>query len=172
MILAVCPLSRLDEQLAAHRPSHVVTLLSPAATPPAVEGVERLHLAFHDIAEPRPDLIAPSADAIATLLAFAEGWSGERPLLLHCYAGVSRSTSTAYILACARRPDRDEAELAQVLRGLSPSATPNRLMVALADGALGRDGRMSAAIEAIGRGADSFEGEAFAWDLTESLISR
>ncbi|PXA91691.1 hypothetical protein DMC25_05825 [Caulobacter sp. D4A] len=172
MILAVCPLSRLDEHLAAHRPSHLVSLLSPAAEPPPVEDVERLHLAFHDIAEPRADLIAPSADTIAALLAFAEGWTGERPLLLHCYAGVSRSTAAAFILACARRPDRDEAELAKTLRRLSPSATPNRLMVALADAALDRDGRMSAAIEAIGRGADCFEGEAFAWDLAESLISR
>lgn len=172
MILAVCPLSRLSEHLATHRPSHLISLLSPTAEPPPVEGGERLHLAFHDIAEPRPDLIAPSADSIAALLAFAEGWTGERPLLLHCYAGVSRSTAAAFILACARRPDRDEAELAQALRRLSPSATPNRLMVALADTALGRDGRMSAAIEAIGRGADCFEGEAFAWNLARDLVSK
>ncbi len=172
MILAVCPLSRLDEHLAAHRPSHLVSLLSPTAEPSPVEGVERLHLAFHDIAEPRAGLIAPSADTIAALLAFAEGWTGERPLLLHCYAGVSRSTAAAFILACARRPDRDEAELAQDLRRLSPSATPNRLMVALADAAQGREGRMSAAIEAIGRGADCFEGEAFAWNLANDLVSR
>lgn len=165
MILAVCPLSRLDQSLAAHRPSHVVTLLSPAGEPPPLEGVERLNLSFHDIVEPRPDLLAPDAAVIADLLAFAGGWDGSRPLLLHCYAGVSRSTAAAYVLACARAPDRGEAELALALRALSPSATPNRLMVALADAALGRNGRMTAAIEAIGRGADAFEGEAFAWNL-------
>ncbi|MFT4250977.1 MAG: hypothetical protein QM608_00635 [Caulobacter sp.] len=168
MILAVCPLSRLDAHLAAHRPSHVVTLLSPAAEPPTIQGAERLRLTFHDIAEPRADLTPPDAGMIARLLAFADDWTGERPLLLHCYAGVSRSTAAAYILACARRPDRDEADLARTLRRLSPSATPNRLMVALADAGLKRDGRMTAAVEAMGRGAEAFEGEAFAWDLAKT----
>lgn len=164
MILAVCPLSRLDAHLAAHAPSHVVSLLSPTAPPPDIAGVERLHLALHDIAEPRDDLIAPSAATIADLLAFADAWDGARPLLLHCYAGVSRSTAAAFILACRLAPDRDEGELARALRSLSPSATPNPLMVSLADATLGRDGRMVAAIQGIGRGAEAFEGEAFAWD--------
>ncbi len=164
MRLAVCPLSRLDAHLAAHRPSHVVSLLSPSAQPPEIGAVERLHLAFHDIAEPREGLIAPDAAMIADLLAFADGWDGAQPLLLHCYAGVSRSTAAAFILACRLAPQRDEADLAKALRSLSPSATPNPLMVALADAALERQGRMIAAIRAIGRGAEAFEGEAFAWD--------
>lgn len=164
MRLAVCPLSRLDAHLAAHQPSHVVSLLSPSAQPPEIGAVKRLHLAFHDIAEPREGLIAPDTAMIADLLAFADGWDGARPLLLHCYAGVSRSTAAAFILACRLAPQRDEADLAKALRSLSPSATPNPLMVALADAALERQGRMIAAIRAIGRGAEAFEGEAFAWD--------
>ncbi len=164
MILAVCPLSRLDAHLAAHAPSHVVSLLSPTAQAPDIADVERLRLAFHDIAEPREGLIAPSAATISDLLAFAGAWDGARPLLLHCYAGVSRSTAAAFILACHFAPGRDEAELAHALRSLSPSATPNPLMVYLADAALGREGRMIAAVQAIGRGAEAFEGEAFAWD--------
>lgn len=165
MILAVCPLSRLDAQLATHAPSHVVSLLSPTAQAPNIADVERLHLAFHDIAEPREGLVAPQAAMIDSLLAFADAWNGASPLLLHCYAGVSRSTAAAFILACRLAPDRDEAALARDLRSSSPSATPNPLMVALADAALERDGRMISAIAAIGRGADAFEGEAFAWDL-------
>ncbi|KSB90702.1 hypothetical protein AS593_10120 [Caulobacter vibrioides] len=167
MILAVCPLSRLDAHLTAHAPSHVVSLLSPTALAPDVADVERLHLVFHDIAEPREGLIPPDAAMVGALLAFAGGWDGARPLLLHCYAGVSRSTAAAFILACRLAPERDEAELARALRALSPSATPNPLMIALADAALGRDGRMIAAVTAIGRGADAFEGEAFAWDLDQ-----
>lgn len=165
MILAVCPLNRLDAHLAAHAPSHVVSLLSPAAEPPDVSNAERLHLAFHDIAEPREGLTAPHEAMIDSLLAFADGWDGDRPLLLHCYAGVSRSTAAAFVLACRLAPHRDEADLARALRTLSPSATPNPLMVALADAALKRQGRMISAIAAIGRGAEAFEGEAFAWDL-------
>lgn len=164
MILAVCPLSRLDAHLAAHSPSHVVSLLSPAAKAPQIADVARLHLSFHDIAEPREALTPPSAAMIAEMLAFAEAWDGARTLLLHCYAGVSRSTAAAFILACRLAPDREETQLARALRSLSPSATPNPLMVALADAALGRAGRMIAAIQDIGRGAEAFEGEAFAWD--------
>ncbi|PVM93524.1 hypothetical protein DDF62_00195 [Caulobacter radicis] len=167
MILAVCPLSGLAAHLDAHTPSHVVSLLSPTAQAPEIADVERLHLAFHDIAEPREGLIAPSAAMIADLLAFADAWDRARPLLLHCYAGVSRSTAAAFILACRLAPERDEGELAGALRYLSPSATPNPLMVALADAALGREGRMVAAIQSIGRGAEAFEGEAFAWDLRQ-----
>jgi predicted protein tyrosine phosphatase len=98
---------------------------------------------------------------VEEFLAFLSAWDRTRPLVLHCYAGISRSTAAAYIAACALHPDRDEAELAQRLRRLSPSATPNRRLVAVADEVLGRDGRMVAAIAAIGRGADAFEGEPF-----------
>jgi hypothetical protein len=48
---------------------------------------------------------------------------------------------------------------------MSPTATPNRRLVALADRRLGREGRMAAAIAAIGRGADCFEGAPFALEL-------
>ncbi len=58
-------------------------------------------------------------------------------------------------------PERDEAEIAAALRAASPSATPNPRLVAIADGLLGRSGRMVAAIAAIGRGAEAFEGVPF-----------
>ncbi|TIO01331.1 MAG: protein tyrosine phosphatase, partial [Mesorhizobium sp.] len=81
--------------------------------------------------------------------------------VVHCYAGISRSTASAYIIAAALAPKRDEAELAKTLRFLSPSATPNPRLIAVADMLLGREGRMIAAVEAIGRGADAFEGIPF-----------
>ena len=67
---------------------------------------------------------------------------------------MSRSTAAAFILACQREPGLSEVDIAAALRSASPIATPNPLMVALADAALGRNGRMIAAIAAIGRGAD------------------
>ncbi len=82
-------------------------------------------------------------------------------MLIHCWAGVSRSTAAAYIIACQRAPGRSEAEIAQALRAAAPYATPNPLMISLADAALGRAGRMSAAIAQVGRGADTFEGALF-----------
>ena len=95
------------------------------------------------------------------LVAFLSSWQRERPVLIHCWAGISRSTAAAYTALCMFRPDASEEELAQELRAASPSATPNRLIVSLADEVLGRNGRMVKAIGKIGRGADAFEGTPF-----------
>jgi predicted protein tyrosine phosphatase len=78
---------------------------------------------------------------------------------------VSRSTAAAFITACALRPHRDEAEIAQAVRTKSPTATPNSRLVTIADAMLGRNGRMVAAIEKIGRGRNCFEGAPFALEL-------
>lgn len=168
--IVVTPLSQLATQLALHRPSHVVTLGSedPAALPDGFDAV-RLALTFHDIVEPRAGLVAPDEGHVQALLDFAKGWSMDAPLLIHCYAGISRSTATAYIIASALNPTLDESELAGLVRSLSPSATPNIRLVTLADGILGRNGRMVAAICAIGRGADAFEGEVFSLPLMTGL---
>ena len=165
MTLLVCPLSQVETARALHRPSHLVSLLSPSsvdgAWPVSDASDAHLRLAFHDIARRRKGLVAPSAALVARLLAFADGWDAKRPMLVHCWAGVSRSTAAAFIVACRRAPQRSEAEIAQALRAAVPYATPNPLMVSLADAALGREGRMSAAVAAIGRGADTFEGALF-----------
>ena len=165
MTLLVCPLSQVETARALHRPSHLISLLSPSsvdgAWPASDTGGAHLRLAFHDIARARKGLIAPSAALVARLLDFSAEWDASRPLLVHCWAGVSRSTAAAYIIACQRAPKRSEGEIAQALRAATPYATPNPLMVSLADAALGRAGRMSAAIAKIGRGADTFEGALF-----------
>jgi predicted protein tyrosine phosphatase len=102
---------------------------------------------------------------MARLLAFFRDWDRAAPMVVHCWAGISRSTAAAYIAACALGPERDEDEVADVLRSVAPSATPNARLVALADAALGRRGRMICAIDRIGRGADAFEGTPFVMPL-------
>jgi predicted protein tyrosine phosphatase len=87
-------------------------------------------------------------------------------LVIHCHAGVSRSTAAAFIIACALAPSRRESEIADAIRQASHTATPNRRMVAIADAILKRNGRMSAAIERIGRGSDCYEGVPFVLELT------
>jgi len=163
MTLLVCPLSQVEAARALHRPSHLVSLLSPASAAEAWPVAEGLHLrlAFHDIAEPREGFTPPDAAQVARLMDFAAAWDATRPMLVHCWAGVSRSTAAAFVFACQRAPQRSEREIAQALRAAAPYATPNPLLVSLADAALGRGGRMSAAIAEIGRGADTLEGALF-----------
>ncbi|URQ76310.1 MAG: tyrosine protein phosphatase [Candidatus Ochrobactrum gambitense] len=161
-LIVVSPLSQLAAQLEHHRPSHVVTLTSgevPAL--PESSAAQRLVLTFNDIIEPREGMVAPDASHVQALLDFVQAWQKDAPLLIHCYAGISRSTAAAYIAAMALNPQSDETALALELRKQSPSATPNIRLIEIADEILGRHGRMGAAIKLIGRGAEAFEGEVF-----------
>jgi predicted protein tyrosine phosphatase len=79
--------------------------------------------------------------------------------------GISRSTASAFATVCALNPRRDEASIAQALRRASATATPNARIVSLADRLLGRQGRMIAAIETIGRGDLTTEAAPFRLDL-------
>ena len=158
----VCPLSRLDATLRRTRAGSLVTLLARGVPlPPALPVPRHLWLDLSDIAEPLDGHVLPGAEHVAALLRFAATWDRRDPLLINCYAGVSRSTAAAYAIACALQPQADERALAVALRAASPSATPNPRIVALADSHLGRQGRMVGAIGSIGRGRDCFEGEVF-----------
>lgn len=162
MTLIVAPLHETADAIARHAPSHVVGLRSPAAEAlPQPAGVAWLPLTFHDIAQPRPGLTAVSADQVEALLAFAAGWDGRAPMLIQCWAGVSRSPAAAYVVACALIPPGQEATLARRLRVAAPFATPNPRLVALADDLLSREGRMVQAIAGIGRGEDTDIGRRF-----------
>lgn len=168
MRLHVCSLARLHDTVAETGARHVVTLINAATQvrrPASVPAENHLFLGMNDIAAPLDGLVVPGEEHLDRLLDFAGRWDRSTPLIVHCWAGVSRSTAAAYAIACALNPARDEAEAAQTLRRLSPTATPNPRIVALADARLARAGRMVAAIEAIGRGAECFEGTPFAYDI-------
>jgi len=163
-MIIVCPLNKLEKIVDDHNPSHVVSLLGAQSDMPDLRersDAEHLKLSFNDISNPREDLVLPGANHIDALLQFVAAWEQQRPMVIHCFAGVSRSTAAAYIAQCALNDTLDELELARHLRAASPSATPNKRMVELADLTLKRDGKMSAAIASIGRGADAWEGNVF-----------
>jgi predicted protein tyrosine phosphatase len=142
----------------------VVSLLDPNSRFPELDGYGARHLrvSIHDIEAEMEGLDACCDTRMRTILDFVGQWrSDAAPILIHCYAGISRSTATAYITACAHNAGADEEEVAHALRAASPTASPNRRLIALADAELGRGGRMSRAIDAIGRGANWYEiGEA------------
>lgn len=166
----VCPLSQLAPTVAASGASHVITLIdvaTPVERPQSVAAENHLFIGINDIVSPADGLVLAEDDHVSALIDFVERWDEERPLVVHCFAGISRSTAAAFIALCVARPDRDERAIAETLRRASPLATPNSHLVAIADRLLGRDGRMVAAIEAIGRGDTAVENVPFVLPLEE-----
>jgi predicted protein tyrosine phosphatase len=151
MAILVCPLSRVSAIVAARKPSHVVSLLDPHSAFPS-PGTHHLKVSVHDIVEESHGWTAPAREHMTDILDFVSDWGRAAPILIHCYAGISRSTATAFITACVHNPDHDEEAIAFALRAASAVAWPNRRLVALADAELGRSGRMVRAIERIGPG--------------------
>jgi predicted protein tyrosine phosphatase len=167
-MIIVCSLRAAQKQLALHQATSAISILSPPAKHPVFDGLNKtnhLCLRFHDVADSTPGLEAPGQHDMDKLLTFLNAWDKSSNMLIHCWAGISRSTASAYIASCLFQPDRHEIELAWELREASPSATPNPMLIKLADQALGRNGRMVEAIKMIGRGMDAFEGTPFKLEL-------
>lgn len=153
MTLIVCGLAEVPAIIAARAPSHMITLLDAASmieTPAGLPPAHHLRLSVNDIAQPTEGLILPSADLVHQLLAFGRAWDASAPMIVHCWAGISRSSASAFILACDRNPDADERLIAMRMRRAAKHAYPNRKIIALADDLLGRRGRMVDAVEAMG----------------------
>jgi predicted protein tyrosine phosphatase len=151
--LLVAPLSALEDAITAHAPSHLVSLLSPEhmiETPLGFQASQHLKLGVNDIVDPTAGTAPPRRIHIDALLEFSRNWSASEPLLIHCWAGISRSMASAFTILCDRLgPDR-EIEIARSMRLRAPHAQPNRLMVQHADEALGRGGKMLAALNTMG----------------------
>lgn len=167
-LLYVTPLSAVSNTATARGCSHLVTLINsdtPVETPACIRPGNHLRLAMNDICEPQQGLVHPCQDHVVELIDFALNRECEAPLLIHCWAGISRSTAAAFVTLCALNPDTEERAIARALRVASPTAYPNRLIVRLGDTALGRNGRMVEAVETIGRGRVALEGTVFSLPL-------
>lgn len=167
-MIYVSPLSAVEDAIRDVKPSHLVSLLDPETmidTPGGIEPARHLRLSVNDIAEEIDDLVPPGVEHVASLIEFVHGWDQTSPLLVHCWAGISRSTAAAFIALCVLNEGQPEQDLARLVRTRGAHAHPNRLMVRHADQLLKRGGRMSAAIEALGPGRACWEGELFSIPL-------
>jgi len=167
-MIHVCSLARLHTTIEETGARHVVTLLGvedEVRLPEAVPAGNHLRLHVHDITGPMDGYVSPDVAHVEQLLSFVRDWRRDAPMVIHCYAGISRSTAAAFTAVCALNPRRDERLIAQALRRASRTAYPNPRIVSLADQVLARKGRMVAAVAAIGRGTIAAEGEPFRLDL-------
>jgi len=171
----VCPLSAVPDVVAGCDASHLLTCLQDEVlveTPAAIKAGNHVRLHVDDISQPIAGYIAPNAQHVARLLEFARAWGGQGPMVIHCWAGISRSTAAAFITLCELNPETPEQLIAELLREASPTAYPNRLMIRLGDKALKRAGRMVEAVESIGRGIVASEAAPFSLPADLSGLQR
>jgi predicted protein tyrosine phosphatase len=167
-MIHVCSLARLHTTVTETGARHVVTLLGvedEVLLPAGVPAGNHLRLHMHDITGPMDGYVTPQVEHIERFLSFVRGWRRDTPMVIHCFAGISRSAAAAFTAVCALNPARDERAIALALREASHTAFPNPRIVSIADQVLARQGRMVAAVEAIGRGTIAAEGVPFRLDL-------
>jgi predicted protein tyrosine phosphatase len=167
-MIHVCSLARLHSTVQETGAQHVVTLIkdiSLVRRPQSIAEANHLLLDMDDITMPIDGYVHPCEEHVEKLISFVTNWNRTNPLVVHCYAGISRSTAGAFIAACALNPGRDERAVAKMIRDASPTAQPNSRLVSLADAVLGRNGRMIQAIEGIGSATPATEAVPFRIDL-------
>lgn len=167
-MIHVCSLSRLHATVDETGARHIVTLLrlvDRVQRPAHIAPENHLVLAVDDITMPMDGYTAPAHEHVQRLIDFVGVWDRGAPMVVHCFAGISRSTAGAYVAACALNPKRDEMQIAWDIRRASRTAQPNARIVSIADRLLKRDGRMIRAIEAIGAGDAAAEGHPFHLDV-------
>jgi predicted protein tyrosine phosphatase len=167
-MIHVCSLARLYATVEETRARHIVTLLrlvDRVQRPNHILEENHLILAVDDITAHQDGYTVPGEEHVARLIQFVRGWDRAAPMVVHCFAGISRSTAAAFTAACVLNPERDEAQIARAIRSASPTAQPNARIVTIADRLLKRDGRMIRAVESIGPGEAATEGNPFRIDL-------
>jgi predicted protein tyrosine phosphatase len=156
--ITVCGLDELAVHCEA-RVSHVLSILDPEWPVPQAFGTfgehEKLELRFHDVIEEGPGVVVPTAIHIEQLLAFGRGLGREPAtdahLLVHCHAGVSRSSASMALLIAQAMPDRSgDAIFADILE-IRPQIWPNLRIVEMGDRTLRRNGDLVAAAQGVYR---------------------
>jgi predicted protein tyrosine phosphatase len=151
--VTICGIDELGFHCAAGV-THVLSILDPGWPEPeafaAFDPHRRLELRFHDVIEAGPGCIPPESLDVEQLLIFGRDLTDARDthLLVHCHAGVSRSTAAAALILAQTRPDRPAEEALQAVVRQRPRAWPNLRILELGDALLDRRGEIVSAARA------------------------
>ena len=145
--LEICDLATV-RSLDLSQYSGVITIEEPDTEDPfRTDVVPQLVLQFHDIDMTMLGYVEPEPEHVQQALTFAQEIDG--PLLVHCRAGVSRSTAIALAIAAVRLGAGNERQACEWLQQTYPQAQPNRLIVFLADEVLKRNCSLCSAVKQV-----------------------
>src|SRR5271165_4134545 len=144
--LTVCGLDELERHERGGV-THVLSILDPDWPEPAAFETFGPHFRatfrFHDAIEAAPGVVLPQKRDVEAILAFGRDAGGISHLLIHCHAGVSRSTAATLMILAQAHALASEGSLVDLLVKIRPQAWPNLRMVTFADELLGRNGRLT-----------------------------
>jgi predicted protein tyrosine phosphatase len=153
--LTICGLDELGDH-STRAVTHVLSILDPNWPEPEAfwtyDPHHRIEMHFNDAIEPGPGVELPQARHVEEMLAFGEAFRRdlavrrEAHLLIHCHAGISRSTAAMTTLLAQAHPEETEERIFERLVVIRPQAWPNSRMIGFADDLLGRQGRLTAAL--------------------------
>lgn len=151
MKIYVSALQAAHHSVVEYQPLSIISFIDSNATKPYFlnyDSNRHLVLSFNDISMIGSDISNKQRIDCGHLIAFLTQHDMRYPLLIHCTLGISRSTAAAYIMLNLHRQNQ-EFEIAQYLRDKIPYAMPNMTLISIADTLLGRNGRMTSAIEGL-----------------------
>ena len=150
------------EELAGHcsaGASHVLSILDPDYPVPEAFGAfgehQKLEVRFHDIIDETPGLLLPQPGHVERILALGRDLLTQpvatARLLVHCHAGISRSTASMTLILAQALPEALADTVLAMVHGIREKAWPNLRLVEIGDAMLGRNGTLVQATHALHR---------------------
>ena len=113
-MIIVCSLKDLENLCESVKPSHVISVIDPGYEPETPHGVNyHLKLGFDDIIEVNKNnqiyrlntdevpQLPPNNNHTDSIIKFSKSWDKSKPIVIHCWCGVSRSMAVAtYCSTC------------------------------------------------------------------------
>ena len=156
--ITLCGIDELDGHCGI-RASHVLSILDPDYPVPEAFGSygehARLELRFHDIIEATAGEVLPDAGHVDAILAFGRQLqaapAGTARLLVHCHAGISRSTASMALILAQAMPEQPAEAILGLVHSIREKAWPNLRLIEIGDSKLHRNGSLAAATHALHR---------------------
>lgn len=153
MKVFVCSRNQVSRKTSKLGITHVLSLLDPGKKPylhPSTPNKNWLLLHFEDNLEAhQPN--SPTKDHVKLILDWAKKLPNDAILLVHCEAGVSRSTAAAFAILVQHHGVDNIEDCASMLLDVRPEACPNPLITLWADEILECGGKLHAVAETIAK---------------------
>ena len=160
-MIVVCSLSDFHNVCESVKPSHAISVIDPGFEPPTPAGVSNhLKLGFDDIiniSDQGPLYRVPGKNShikqtlfnkknATAIVDFVKTWKLNKPIVIHCWCGVSRSMATATYVMCSFDISNIDKNV-RYIRKIAPHANPNKLMLSFFEKTLDTGDKISSAFQ-------------------------